>query len=88
MIAPTTVLSSDESYVTVTWVEPTEDTTIWDANEVTGYNVVFTTSEFTYFASDECVADSADILTCTILLETLLNDPYNLEGGSIVRAKV
>jgi hypothetical protein len=44
MIAPTTVLSSDESYVTVTWVEPTEDTTIWDANEVTGYNVVFATS--------------------------------------------
>jgi hypothetical protein len=89
MDTPRVTLSSDETEFTITWTEPEEDPAIWDTLPVTGYNLVFGTAAWAWFASpDACVQSSSTDLTCTISVEALEGEPWYLTEGWIVRAKV
>ena len=85
--------SSDSESVIITWTTPYNN-----LDPITGYSIVFLSSEYVYtdgfsrqtlyYPSDECIAESLDTLSCYVSINALANHPFNLSEGVRIRAKV
>jgi hypothetical protein len=79
--APQTVFQPDS--VTITWKTPNDG-----GSPITGFTVSIRESDGESFTVDAAYCDVSTALTCTVPVSTLRAEPYSLEWGSSVYAKV
>jgi hypothetical protein len=85
-IPPVTEWSPDE--VKISW-QPINSTDWYGyAEEITGYNVLIEQEDGQFSVSPRCEMSESLEEECTVSIDELTEDPFDLDWGSEVRAKV
>ena len=69
--------------MTITWKSPNDG-----GSPITGFTVSIRESDGVSFSVDEANCNESTALTCTVPVSTLRAEPYSLEWGSSVYAKI